>query len=146
MALHRVESIHQTILKWQALALEDEGRAPDASFPVPEDPEDLASLNPKATKWLKDGDDNYKYNFSGLRYENGVIYPLVSAIAREPAQVYGEVIVSEQDGAGSVGRVAESGKQFSIIDFSKEYPVLVGTFLVLFVGLIIIRSSNFLKA
>ena len=146
VAIKRVEAIHQVILKWQALALEEEGRDPDAGFPVPEDPEDLAPLNPETAAWLKDGDDYYKYGFSGLRYESGVIYPLVSAIAREPAQVYGEVIISEQDGAGSIGRVSEAGKQLSLMDFSKEYPILVGTFLVLVIGLIFIRSFNRTKS
>lgn len=145
VAVQRVGAIHQTILQWQALALEEEGGDSDASFPVPESPEDLASLNPEATALLNDGDDDYKYGFSGLRYENGVIYPLVSATAREPSQVYGEVIISEQGGTGSIGRVSEAGKQFSLIGFSKEYPYLVGAFVALLIGLIFIRSFNWTK-
>jgi hypothetical protein len=131
-AMKRVEAIHQSITRWQG---EASGRAAHGGgTPIPDVTGDLAPAHPEEAEWLLEGDVYYKYEFSGLRYEAGKVYPLVSATARDPASVFGEVIISRGDGSATIGRVSQAGREFSPVDFARDYPVVVGALIVLATG------------
>jgi hypothetical protein len=138
VGLKRVEKIHQSIVSWQDQVMDQKGHGGVDGPPVPKGPQDLAKDYPEAAKWLKDGDGAYKYEFSGLRYDRGNVYPLVSAVARDPQRVIAEELISNPDGTAKVGRVSESGRKISLTVFPRENPVLAGAILlvaVLYAGM-----------
>lgn len=129
-AMVRVQMIQDAIEQWQS---QNSKQIPEgAEPPVPSSAEDLASVNPEAVKWLTDGDEYYKYKFSGMRFEGGNLYALITADAWDPSNVFGEEVISTPGGMATIGRFSPAGRRFSLPDFARAHPFTVGAFIVLF--------------
>ena len=139
-AVKRVEEIHRSIIAWQSQFISEENSTSLGKIPVPENDNFLDRVDPEASNWLKVGDEFYQYAYSGIRYEKGRTFPLVSATAKDPENVFGEVITSNSDGTASVSRISESVHRFNLFDFISERPFLTGALLFL-IGLYLWMNS-----
>ena len=137
-AVNRVEEIYRVILASQGISPETkEGM----DFSMPEDPESLTRNHPEAGRWLEEGDKFYRYSISGLKYDKGNVYPLVSAEAINAEDVFGEVIISNPDGGATVARVSELGTKFSMLGFTSSHPFLTGLLFFLLLVFIVMNAS-----
>jgi type IV pilus assembly protein PilA len=68
----------------------------------------FSSHFPQEASWWGVGDVNYTYVITSTRGHGGGIVPKVQAIANNAEAVFGQIIVSTEDGEGTISRVSPS--------------------------------------